>query len=286
MLSESDHADRVLTRIQERYDTQRDLLIYDEGKHIEASNCGDAWYRLNQFMLSANLLSVYRYGNRHIVPRITVSIRKWGKIIPLEAFGYNPKLRMARLERNYLNELSLKTCRTYMDNRSPSKHSTHGIVFGTGRKKTPPCIVAATFYWAPGRLLVDFNLRASEVTKTLGADFHFLNSVIQRAVPEWMWKNLGSVRIHLSMAYMLAQWFPLFDMIAPGYPLNPTDHKFHDMAMKSVRHARNIEGYESKWKPERRMHKFYRRKMNEFRASESGRIISGPSYFRRKKKHL
>lgn len=193
---------------------------------------------------------------------------------------------MNRLERNYLNVDSLERCRRYMDARSPHKHSTHGIHFGTGKKKTPPCLVGAVFFWAPGRLLVDVHIRASEVTKTLGADFHFLDSVIKRAVPEWMWKNLTSVQIHLTMAYVLAQWFPLFDMIAPGYPLNPYDHPFHNMCMRSIRHARNVEGYESKWKPEKRMHKFYRRKMNEFKANDEGRILSGPSFFPIKKGHM
>jgi len=237
-------------------------------------------------MLSSVLLSEYRVGNRHIVPRITLLIKDWKGLIPLEVFGYNPKLRMARLERNYLNESSLVTCNSFMVRRNPLKHISHGISFGTGRKKTPPCMVGGTFYWAPGRLLVDFYLRSSEVTKTLGADFHFLDSVIKRAVPEWMWKNLGSVRIHLNMAYCLAQWFPLFDMISPGYPLSPYEHKFHHMCMRSIRHARDVEGYESKWKPERRMHKFYRRRMHEFRADDQGRIIHGPSYFDVKKKYL
>ena len=237
-------------------------------------------------MFSAILLTEYRHGNRHIVPRITIVIRNWRNLIPLETFGYNPKLRMARLRRNYVNTESISRCRSYMDGRVPSKHSTHGIVFGTGRKKTPPCLVSGTFYWAPGRLLVDFSLRASEVTKTLGADFHLLDEVIKQSVPEWMSSRLGSVRLHLSMAYSLAQWFPLFDMISPGFPLNPYDHKFHHMCQRSIVHARNVNGYESKWKPEKRMHRFYRRKMNEFRADQSGRIVSGPSFFPLKKKHV
>jgi hypothetical protein len=281
-----DDDDRIIARIQERYGTLKDLLILDTGRHIEAKDCADAWRRVNSFMLQANLLKFYRAGNRHMVPRITISIENWGNLIPLDQLGYKPLRRKARLERNYLDHSSLDACRTYLSSRNPTKHSTHGISFGTGRKRTPPCMVGGTFYWAPGRLLPDFYLRASEVTKTLGADFHFLNRVIYGdkelsvygAVPKWMRQFLGPVRIHLNLAFQLTQWFPLFDMISPGYPLNPFEHRYHRMCMNAVQKAYDPE-YKSRWKPERRIHAYLRRRISEFRTDAEGRIISGPSFF-------
>lgn len=236
-------------------------------------------------MLTGSVMEGYRLGNRHIVPKITLQIKNWGNLIPLEVFGYNPGLRMARLARNYLNVESLERCRNYMSRRRPDKHSTHGIVFGTGRKKTPPCMVGGTFYYAPGRLHVDFFLRASEVTKTLGADFHFFDNVIQQAVPEWMLSGKVNVRIHLSMAYCLAQWFPLIDIIMPGYPLSPWDYKFHMMCWKSLQKARDLD-YVSKWKPEKRLHGTYRKRIVKFKTDDEGRVISGPSFFPFPKKHM
>lgn len=238
-------------------------------------------------MFNAALLDGYRLGNRHVVPRITLQIHRWRRLIPLEAFGYRPEWRMNRLKRNYLNVESLEKCRAYMDKRSPRKPSTHGIVFGTGRKSTPPCMVAGTFFWNPGRLQCNFYIRASEVTKTLGADFHFFDYIISNAVPSWMLGNVyPSVHIHLEMAYSLSQFFPVFDMISPGYPLN-TDHKFHRDCLRAIERAQD-EDTESKWKPERRMQKRYRIlfKQGKFKTNYEGRIISGPSFFPRKKKHL
>jgi hypothetical protein len=281
-----DNADRVIARFQQRYGEKKDLLVYERGKYIEAKDCADAWRQLNSFMFQGRLLDEYRLGNRHIVPNITLVIEKWGNLIPLSAFGYNPGLRMSRLIRNYQNMESLNGCRDYMESRRPSKHSTHGIVFGTGKKKTPPCMVGGTLYYAPGRLYVNFFLRASEVTKTLGADFHFLQHIIQQSAPGWMNEVLAPVKIHLSMAYALAQWFPLLDMIMPGYPLNTYDNKFHRMCMSSLRKARDVNGYESKWKPEKRLHRFYRKEMPKFKTDIEGRIISGPSFFPRKKRNM
>lgn len=275
-------ADSVLTRFQERSGAQRDLLIYEEGKFIEAPDCAHAWSNINQFMFNATLLEGYRLGNRHVVPRVRVAIANWGNLIPLEDFGYRPNLRMNRLKRNYLNEESLNKIRAYMDARSPAKPATHGIIFGTGRKATPPCMVAGTFFWNPGRLLVNFYIRASEVTKTLGADFHFLDYIIRNAVPSYMHENLGPVVINLEMAYAMAQWFPLFDMIRPGYPLN-TEHRFHQMCFTAIRKAQDYD-YHSKWKPEKRLHTRYRIAFPKFRTNSEGRIVSGPSYFGRKKK--
>lgn len=246
-----------------------------------------AWRDLNQFMFNAALLDGYRLGNRHVVPRLTLEIQRWKRLIPLEAFGYRPTWRLNRLKRNYLNEESLVKCRAYMDKRSPNKPSTHGIVFGTGRKSTPPCMVAGSFFWNPGRLQCNFYLRASEVTKTLGADFHFLNYIIRNAVPPWMLApGPPSVHLHLAMAYSLSQFFPVFDMICPGYPLNE-EHKFHRDCLKAIRKAQD-EDTESKWKPERRMQKRYRVLFREgkFKTDRQGRIIHGPSFFPIKKKHM
>jgi hypothetical protein len=278
--AEVDPSGRLLARLQERYGEKADLLVYEHGHYILSNDTANAWRDLNSFMLTASLLSEYRLGNRHIVPNITLDIENWGNLIPLETFGYNPGLRMSRLGRNYLNVESLERCRSYMSRRRPDKHSTHGIIFGTGRKKTPPCMVGGTFYYAPGRLFVDFFLRASEVTKTLGADFHFFDNVIQQAVPEFMSGSKLRVRIHLSMAYQLAQWFPLIDIIMPGYPLDPWVHKYHMMCWKSLQKARNLE-YVSKWKPEKRLHGTYRKRIVKFRTDDEGRVLSGPSFFPR-----
>lgn len=236
-------------------------------------------------MFNASLLEGYRLGNRHMVPRVRLEIKRWRKLIPLEAFGYK-HFRIGRLKRNYLNEESLLKIRTYMDARSPTKPSTHGIIFGSGKKVTPVCMVAGTFFYRPGILLVNFYLRASEVTKTFGADLHFLDSIIHSAVPDWMYKQLGSVVINLDMAYSLAQWFCLFDMICPGYPLN-TDYRFHKMCMDSIRKAHNRD-YESKWKPERRMLRRYRALYDEkgFKKNLEGRIVDGPSFFPGKKRYM
>jgi hypothetical protein len=250
---------------------------------IQANDPAGAWLQLNKTMLNAGALQPVRLGNRHMVPNVTLEIKDWNgefsRIVPLNELGYNPRLRMGRLERNYLNVESLQKCRAYMDGRRPDRHSTHGLAFGTGRKKTPPCMVGAMFYFSPTQLYVNVFIRASEVTKTLGADFHFLNSVFQRAVPDWMYAKLGLVRIHLGLAYNLAQWFPLFDMIAPGFKLEPEKYRFHDMCMQSIRKARDVHGYESKWKPERRMHLRYRERIPQFLADKQGRIVQGPSFF-------
>lgn len=235
-------------------------------------------------MFSAVLLEGYRQGNRNVVPRIRIIIKNWKNLIPLEDFGYKAHLRLPRLKRNYLNEESLAKCRKYMDARRPDKPATHGIIFGTGRKVTPPCMVGGSFFWNPGRLLPNFYLRASEVTKTLGADFHFLDYILHNAVPEFMHQNVGSVIINLDMAYAMAQWFPLFDMICPRYPLN-LEHRWNQMCMTALRKAQD-EDYESKWKPERRLHKRYRIALPRFKTNSEGRIVSGPSYFGRKKKHV
>jgi hypothetical protein len=174
-----------------------------------------------------------------------------------------------------------------MDKRKLDSPATHGIIFGSGRKATPPCMVAGTFYYRPGSLLANFTLRASETTKTLGADFHFLDYILESAVPPGMRECLDSVVLHLDMAYCLAQWFPLLDMIMPGYPLNPYDHKFHKMCMDSIRKAQNYD-YESKWKPERRMQKRYKAMFKEggYRTNSEGRIIHGPSFFPLKAKYM
>ena len=285
--------EKTLARLVEKYKVEKDFLMLDNGYQIDSEDCAYAWNRVNQFLYQATPTRLYRIGNRNIVPRIDLLIRKWSNLIPMEEFGYKADLRLRRLQRNYLNLESLLECRHHMDRRNPRHHSTHGISFGTGKKKTPACMVGGTFHWAPGRLLVDFYFRASEVTKTLGADFHFLDKVIfgdeatgiQGAVPQWMSENLASVRIHLDMAFVLAQWFPLFDMIAPGFPLN-TEHRFHQMCLDSINLARDVDGYQSKWRAERRIHIHYRKRLSEFKANSEGRIRKGPSFFPIKKKHL
>lgn len=292
-MAKSGDASSILARVSDRYREQASLLTFEDGKYLEAEDCADAWRQVNSFLLSASQLQPYRLGNRHIVPRVRILIKKWGNLIPMEHFGYKRHIRMARLERNYLNVESLEACRSYLNGRSPGKHNTHGIVFGTGRKKTPPCIVSGTFYWNPGRLFTSFNLRASEVTKTLGADLHFFHRVIygdeelgvDGAVPPWMAENLSSVIINLDMAYNLAQWFPLFDLICPGYPLNHYEHKFHAMCMRSIRLAHD-DSYISKWKPERRLLAHVRRELPKYKTDNEGRVIRGPSFFPGPKKHV
>jgi hypothetical protein len=284
-MPETDDAVRQLARFQEGYAAKRDLLVYEEGHLIEAKNCADAWRCLNSFMFDARALKHYRLGNRHMVPRVTVQIKEWKKLIPLTTFGYK-HFRINRLKRNYLNEESLAQCRAYMDKRKLDGPSTHGIIFGTGRKATPPCLVSGHFFYRPGILLASFTTRASEVTKTLGADLHFLEYVLDNAVPPAMRQCLGSVTLHLGMAYSLAQWFPLLDMIMPGFPINQ-EHRFHQMCMDSVRkmHDPNVE---SKWKPERRMQRRYRAMFKEgkYRKNLEGRIVDGPSYFPLKAQYM
>jgi len=285
-MREVGNADRIIARLRERYEAKKDLLIYEDGHYIEAKNCADAWRSLNSFMFNAKLLEGYRLGNRIMVPRISIRIKKWKNLIPIETFGYK-SFRINRLRRNYLNEESLHKCRQYMDARKLDKPSTHGIIFGSGRKSTPPCMVAGTFYYRPGILQANFYLRASEVTKTLGADLHFLNYILETAVPSTMRNCLDSVVLHLDMAYALAQWFSLVDMIMPGYPLNTYEHRFHRMCMDSIGKAQDL-SYESKWKPERRLHKRYRAMFKEgkFRTNEEGRIVDGPSFFPLKAKYM
>lgn len=286
-MSKSNNASGELTRVREGYEVKKDLLIYDHGKYIFAKDCADAWRKINSFMLQAGQLKLYRISNRHCVPRVTVLIEKWENLIPLSEFGYNrPILRLDRLERNYLDEESLTKCRNYMETRKYDNPATHGISFGTGRKKTPACMVGGTFTWVPGRLLTDFYLRASEVTKTLGADFHFLDRVIkgdkerekEGAVPEWMSKYTESVRLHLNMAFMLSQFFPLFDMISPGYPIMPYEYRFHRMCWDAIQLTKD-ENYVSKWRAEARMHRDWRKRVKKYKTDRQGRILSGPSFF-------
>jgi hypothetical protein len=220
-----------------------------------------------------------------MVPRVNIVIKEWKNLIPLETLGYK-HFRINRLKRNYLNEESLAQCRTYLDKRKLDSPSTHGIIFGTGRKATPPCLVSGNFFYRPGILLADFTLRASEVTKTLGADIHFLDYILEHAIPPAMRECLGSVTLHLGMAYSLAQWFPLLDMLMPGYPIN-TEHRFHRMCMDAMRKVHDV-SKESKWKPERRMQRRYRAMFKEgkYNTDYEGRIVDGPSYFPLKKKHV
>jgi hypothetical protein len=121
-------------------------------------------------------------------------------------------------------------------------------------------------------------IRASEVTKTFGADMALIDEVIREALPGWMASCITSVRFNLTMCYVLAQWFPLIDVIMPGVILNP-EYRLHDMCLKSLRLARSVKTYESKWKPEKRLHRHYRRVIGEFETDKQGRVVSGPSYF-------
>lgn len=287
-----DISDRVLTRVRERYETQKDLLIYDSGHTIEAKDCADAWTRINQFGLQAHQLKLYRDSNRHVIPRISVTIQNWGNLIPMEQFGYRRTLRLNRLERNYCNLESLGTCRRFFETKSPNKTSTHGLIFGTGKKKTPPCLVGATFVYLPGRLLPSFYLRASELIKTLGADLHFFDRILRGdasrglsgAVPEWMANSMGPVTIHLDMGYSLAQFFPLFEIIQPGYPLNP-EHRFHNLCLKALHKAFFTEE-ESKWRPERRMQRNVRKVISKYKTNSEGRVVYGPGFFAGQKEYV
>ena len=77
--AEANHADGVLARIQTRYGEKANLLVYENGHLIEAEDTADAWRTLNSFMLTGSVMEGYRLGNRHIVPKITLQIKNWGK---------------------------------------------------------------------------------------------------------------------------------------------------------------------------------------------------------------
>jgi len=280
----SDHANRELSRVRERSKQTRYLLKTRRDFELEGDDIGQAWRMINDiFYGSAPRLEGwdhYRMGNRFCVPRMSLVIRKWKNKPPMELVGYRSQLRMNRLKRNYWNEESISKCRAYMDQRPPKKHSSHGIYFGTGKKKTPPCLVGGYFNYFPGFLNVDFFIRSSEITKTLLADLHFFSEVMMEAVPPWMRKTRHSVRIQIGMAFNMAQWFPLWDMIAPGLPMNPEKYRFHKMCMRSLKLAQNMD-YLSKWRPERRILNTVRKEYDKYETDDQGRIVAGPSYFPR-----
>lgn len=216
-------------------------------------------------------------GNRCIIPRITLLPRSYRNLLPMEAVGYKKEARLARLSRNYLNEESVSAARRYFQGRRPDRVSTTGVSFITGRKRTQPCLQGMTINYFPGFTNIDVLLRASEVTITLCADFHFIGKVIRLSLAPWMKEFPINVRIHLTMGYIHGQFFPILEQVLPGIVLDPK-YQLHSSCIKSLKLA-NDEKYISKWRTERRQHKIYRGRIEEYEQNDEGRIVSGPSFF-------
>lgn len=275
-MSEVDHDLRKLARLRDRFEEKANLLSTTHGVVIGGKNGADCWRSTQLFFMSPEN-GIYRVGNRCIIPRVTLIPKRWGGFLPIEMVGYKREARLARLSKNYLNEESVAAARRYFMGRRPDRVSTTGVSFVTGRKRTQPCLQGMTINYFPGFTNIDVLLRASEVTITLCADFHFINLVIRRSLAEWMKEFPVNVRIHLTMGYIHGQFFPILEQVLPGLKLD-LKYQLHMSALKSLKLA-NDDEYISKWRTEKRQHGIYRRRLDDYEQDDEGRIISGPSFF-------
>ena len=231
------------------------------------------YFKLNQDMYEGNILGEY-YGSRYIVNGLDVLIRDWSRPFPtLEEFGYpSQQKRLARLKRNYFEQVSHDQARALFDRKiGDTSYTGAPLSYTTNKIKQTGnlgCLVggAITFKNPPRSspiLEADFLFRISEAVKVLPGDLVFPDRCLRYSIPATVVIPLKTVRLHFSGAYVVPGFFP--QLLAMRYSRGKHDQKI-ELPNNTFGRActRALEQscdplFRPKWKPQIRIFNFFRR---------------------------